>query len=165
MSGPQRQIAALRRATARRERLEQALRAELAQRQVERGPLVEQAHAAQQQVMELDALAQLYRRRAQAMMTGAEPFSIEALTAIRRYVETVDEQLAAARNTAADAQQAVHAKEGEIAAARRSIAQNRGRIDLCMQRITKLERVLEGIAADAEDEEIEEMALARASHA
>jgi predicted nucleic acid-binding Zn-ribbon protein len=95
------------------------------------------------------------------MMTGAEPFSIDNFTSIRRYTETVEERLAHAKSELNEARAAIAAKDEEIAAARRDIAQNRGRIDMCEQRVKKLEAVLDGIAADAEDEETEEMALAR----
>jgi len=63
------------------------------------------------------------------------------------------------------AQQVVAAHDATIANIRSEIAKNRGRIGLCEARIGKLQRVLDGIAADAEDEDIEETALARLARA
>ncbi|MBT2793420.1 type III secretion protein [Paraburkholderia strydomiana] len=157
----QRQITALKRSGARRERLDEALRGALAQRQNERAACYSQADAAAQRHAELEAVVRMYRQRIAAMMTGAEPFSIDNFTSIRRYTETVEERLAHAQSELNEARAAIAAKDEEIAAARRDIAQNRGRIDMCEQRVKKLEAVLDGIAADAEDEETEEMALAR----
>lgn len=159
----QRQITALKRSSARRERLEEALRATLAQRQNERAACCARAEAIALRFEELDAVVNLYRQRIAAMMTGAEPFSIDNFTSIRRYTETVEERLASTNAELAEARAAIAAKDDEIAAARRDIAQNRGRIDMCGARVKKLEAVLEGLAADTEDEETEEMALARLS--
>ncbi|HZZ11821.1 MAG TPA: type III secretion protein [Paraburkholderia sp.] len=158
-----RQITALKRSCARRERLEEALRGALAQCQDERARCCAQADAIAHRNAELDAVVRMYRQRIAAMMTGAEPFSIDNFGSIRRYTEMVEERLAQAQSELTEARAAIAVKDQEIAAARRDIAQNRGRIDLCGQRVKKLEAVLEGIAADAEDEETEEMALARLS--
>ncbi|XUW93406.1 type III secretion protein (plasmid) [Burkholderia sp. M6-3] len=157
----QRQIIALKRSSARRERLEEALRAALAQRQNERAVHSAEADAAAQRHAELDAVVRMYRQRIAAMTTGTEPFSIENFTSIRRYTEMVEERLTHAQSELNEARAAIAAKDEEIAAARRDIAQNRGRIEMCEQRVKKLEAVLDGLAADAEDEETEEMALAR----
>jgi len=99
------------------------------------------------------------------MMAGAEPFSIDTLTAIRLYADEVERAHATALDALMAAQQAVAEHDGTIANTRREIAKNRGRIDLCEARIGKLQRVLDGIAADAEDEDIEETALARLARA
>jgi hypothetical protein len=149
MSAPKRQIAALSRAVSRRQRSEQDLRARLAQFVAARLPLVENEAQARGHAAELEAQARSYRQRISAMMAGAEPFSIDTLTAIRLYADEVDRQHALIEHDAG------------IANTRREIAKNRGRIDLCEKRIGILQRVLDGIAADAEDEDIEETALAR----
>jgi type III secretion system HrpB7-like protein len=161
MNAPKRQIAALSRAVSRRQRFEQALRAQLAQRIAARAPLVGRETQAREQAAALEAQALSYRHRIGAMMAGAEPFSIDTLTAIRRYAEEVERQFAGALEARHAAQEALAAHDGEIAVTRGEIAKNRGRIDLCEARIGKLQRVLDGIAADAEDEDIEETALAR----
>ncbi|WP_109477451.1 type III secretion protein [Paraburkholderia sp. C35] len=161
MSAPKRQIAALSRAVSRRQRFEQDLRARLAQLVAARIALVESEAHARGQAAALEAQAQSYRQRVSAMMSGAEPFSIDTLTAIRLYADEVDRQCAVAREALAAAQQMLAAHDASIAGMRGEIAKNRGRIELCEKRIGQLQRVLDGIAADAEDEDIEETALAR----
>lgn len=165
MNAPKRQIAALSRAVSRRQRAEQDLRARLAQIVASRLPLVESEASTRANAAALDAQAQSYRQRISAMMSGAEPFSIDTLTAIRLYADEVDQQSATAREAWHAAQQTLAAHDDEIAAVRQEIAKSRGRIDLCEARIGKLQRLLDGIAADAEDEDIEETALARLARA
>lgn len=161
MSAPKRQITALSRAVSRRQRSEQDLRARLAQLVAARLPLVENEARARGYAADLETQARSYRQRISAMMAGAEPFSIDTLTAIRLYADEVDRQFAAACDALTAAQQALTAHDAGIASTRGEIAKNRGRIDLCEKRIGILQRVLDGIAADAEDEDIEETALAR----
>ncbi|MFP3550281.1 type III secretion protein [Paraburkholderia sp. SIMBA_049] len=161
MSAPKRQIAALSRAVSRRQRSEQDLRARLAQLVPARLPLVENEAQARGHAAELEAQARSYRERITAMMAGAEPFSIDTLTAIRLYAEEVNRHHATACEAVKAAQHALIEHDAGIANTRREIAKNRGRIDLCEKRIGILQRVLDGIAADAEDEDIEETALAR----
>lgn len=161
MSAPKRQIAALSRAVSRRQRSEQDLRARLAQLVAARMPLVENEARARGYAADLETQARSYRQRISAMMAGAEPFSIDTLTVIRLYADEVDRQYAAASDAVTAAQQALTAHDAGIASMRGEIAKNRGRIDLCEKRIGILQRVLDGIAADAEDEDIEETALAR----
>jgi hypothetical protein len=165
MSAPKRQIAALTRAVSRRQRFEQDLRARLAQLVAARVPLVEREGQARDHAAALEAQAQSYRQRVSAMMAGAEPFLIDTLTAIRLYADEVDRAHAAELDVLTAARQAVAGHDATMAHARREIAKNRGRIDLCEARIGKLQRVLDGIAADAEDEDIEETALARLTRA
>ena len=161
MSAPNRQIAELSRAVSRRQRFEQDLRARLAQLVAARLPLVENEARARGHAAELEAQARSYRQRITSMMAGAEPFSIDTLTAIRLYADEVDRQFAAACDAMMAAQHALATHDAGIASTRGEIAKNRGRIDLCEKRIGILQRVLDGIAADAEDEDIEETALAR----
>lgn len=165
MSAPKRQIAALSRAVSRRQRLEQDLRTRLAQLLTARVPLVEREGQARDHAAALEAQARSYRQRVSAMMSGAEPFSIDTLTAIRLYADEVDRAHSAALDALTAAQQVVAAHDATIANIRSEIAKNRGRIGLCETRIGKLQRVLDGIAADAEDEDIEETALARLARA
>ncbi|MBN3759793.1 type III secretion protein [Burkholderia sp. Ac-20365] len=165
MSAQKRQIAALSRAVSRRQRFAQALRARLAQRVAARTPLVENETRARAHAAALEAQARSYRQRISAMMAGAEPFSIDTLTAIRLYAEDIDTQFSSARDAVTAAQQTLATHDAEIAGTRREIAKNRGRIELCEKRIGALQRVLDGIAADAEDEDIEETALARLARA
>jgi type III secretion system HrpB7-like protein len=161
MSALKRQIAALSRAVSRRQRSEQDLRARLAQFVAARLPLVENEARARGYAADLETQARSYRQRISAMMAGAEPFSIDTLTAIRLYAEEVNRHHATACEAVKAAQHALIEHDAGIANTRREIAKNRGRIDLCEKRIGILQRVLDGIAADAEDEDIEETALAR----
>src|SRR5262249_23316830 len=152
-------------AVARRRRFEQDLRARLAQQMAARAPLAENEARARDHAAALDAQAQSYRQRIYAMLAGAEPVSIDTLTAIRRSADEVDRAHAAALDALSAAQQAMAAHDAATANTRREIAQNRGRIDVCEARIALLQRVLDGIAADAEDDDIEETALARLARA
>ncbi|WGS54179.1 type III secretion protein [Paraburkholderia sp. D15] len=158
-----RRITALKRASARRERKETELRAELDTRRREHMDLSRRVDESVARVAELDAIAIQHRDRIAGMMTGAEPFSIDVFEGCRRYLEVIDAQAQDARAELDTRQQAVVAKEEEIAGARRAIAQNRGRIDVCRQRTTQLEQTLAQIELDAEDEAAEELSLARRS--
>jgi type III secretion system HrpB7-like protein len=156
-----RRISALARASERRERMEADLRAELEARRREHAELQARADDIAQQLMELHAITTDHRARIARMMTGEEPFSLDSFDACRRYLDIVDHEAREAQ-TALDAQHAAIAtKDDEVIAARRAIAQNRGRIDVCRERVRDLERVLERIALDAEDEAAEELTLAK----
>ncbi|MDB5787001.1 type III secretion protein [Caballeronia mineralivorans] len=159
-----RRIAALRRARSRRERMEADLRAVLEARRREHAELQARAGEAEASVARLDTIARDHRERIAGMMTGSEPFSIDIFEACRRYLEIVDAQLGEAQAALQACVDAVAAKAGEMAAARCAIALNRGRIDVCRDRAKQLEKSLDQIAADAEDEAAEELALARRAH-
>jgi type III secretion system HrpB7-like protein len=161
MSTTKRRIAALARASARRERMEADLRAALEARRRERAQLQAQADELAAQVAELDAIAFDHRSRIARMMTGEDPFSLDSFEACRRYLEIVDGKTREAQAALAERHAALAAKDDEVTHARRAIAMNRGRIDVCRQRMRDLERVLEQAALDAEDEAAEELVLAR----
>lgn len=158
-----RRIAALKRASARRERKETELRGELDARRREHAALCRQVEESVARVMELEAIAAQHRERIAGMMTGAEPFSIDVFEGCRRYLEVIDAQTSEARAELDARQQAVAAKDAQVADARRAIAQNRGRIDVCRKRTAQLERTLAQIELDAEDEAAEELSMARRS--
>src|SRR5262249_33244736 len=111
MSAPKRQIAALSRAVSRRQRLEQDLRTRLAQLVPARVRLVEREGQARDHAAALEAQARSYRQRISAMMSGAEPFSIDTLTAIRLYADEVDRAHSAALDALTAAQQVVAAHD------------------------------------------------------
>lgn len=165
MSTTGRRITALKRASARRERMETELRGELDARRREQAELQSRADETAARLAELEAIAAHHRARIAGMMTGAEPFSIDVFEGCRRYLEVVDAQVLEAQAEFDTRRQEVVAKDEQIAAARRAIAQNRGRIDVCRKRTKQLEQTLDQIALDAEDEAAEELALARRSHA
>ncbi|MCR4468320.1 type III secretion protein [Burkholderia sp. SCN-KJ] len=156
-----RRIKALKRASDRRERMETELRAALDARRRERVELQAHVDEATARVAELDAIAVHHRGRIAGLMTGEEPFSITVFDGCRRYLEVVDAQVRDARMELDARRDAVASKDEEIAAARRAIAQNRGRIDVCRERTKQLEQALDQVALDAEDEAAEELALAR----
>jgi len=165
MSTVRRRVAALARASARRERLEPELRTALEARRSERLALQAQADDMALRLLELEALALDHRARITRMMTGEEPFSLDAFDGCRRYVDIIDTQRQEAE-AALDAQRVlVAAKDDEMSAARREIALNRGRIDVCRKRVHELENLLEQAALEAEDEAAEELVLARRSKA
>ena len=95
MNAPKRQIAALSRAVSRRQRFEQDLRAQLAQRIAARVPLVEQEQRANEYAAALEAEVLSYRHRITAMMTGAVvsgPLALLAFAALLARRIAVEEQ-------------------------------------------------------------------------
>jgi type III secretion system HrpB7-like protein len=156
-----RRIQALERASDRRERMEADLRAELESHRREYAHLQAHADELRMRIAELEAIASDHRARIARMMTGEAPFSLDAFDGCRRYLDIIATQ---ARDTQAELEaqhEALAAKDEDIAAARRAIAQNRGRIDVCRERVRDLQRVLERVALDAEDEAAEELTLAK----
>ncbi|MCA8002720.1 type III secretion protein [Burkholderia metallica] len=164
MSYLKRQIAVLQRGVSRRNRVEENLRAELTRQVAARTTLLDQESMARAHAQEIEAQAQSYRCRIHAMLAGAEPFTIDALTALRLYAQGIDEQLVAATSAASEARSALAAHDAEMNNIRQEIGRNRAKIDLSEARIGKLQRQLDMIAADAEDEDTEEAALARMAH-
>jgi type III secretion system HrpB7-like protein len=158
---PRRRIAALARASERRERMEADLRAELETRRREHAALQARADELLERLAELHAIAVDHRSRIARMMTGEEPFSLDSFDACRRYLDIVDHETREAQGALDEQHAAIAAKDEEVISARRAIAQNRGRIDVCRERVRDLERVLERIALDAEDEAAEELTLAK----
>lgn len=165
MSTTKRRIVALERASQRRERKEPDLRAALEARRRERMAAQAQADEAAARVAQLEAVAADHRLRIARMMTGEARFSLDDFEACRRYLEIVDAQTAQALADLDAQRAAVAAKDAEADAARRAIALNRGRIDVCRARAKTLANVLEAAALDAEDEAAEEQTLARRRHA
>lgn len=156
-----RQAAALRQSAARRERHEQTLRATLAGQQGEWDALRVQEQASVAQIAELRARGAGYRARVEQMLSGREPFSIESFDMCRRYLDLLDEQIAAAQTVLDGQREAVARMAGQIAESRARIARNRVRIDTCGSRITAIVARLQQAADDAEDEEAEEAAIGR----
>jgi chromosome segregation ATPase len=161
MNTNRRRIAALSRASARRERMEADLRAALDALRRELAQLQAHADELKARVSELEAIAFDHRSRIARMMTGEEPFSLDMFEACRRYLDIIDARTREACD-ALDAQHAaIVAKQADTQQAQRAIAVNRARIDLCRKRARDLEQVLEQAALDAEDEAAEELALAK----
>lgn len=165
MNTTRRRIAALEGASQRRERKETDLRAQLEARRRERAQAQAQADETAARVAQLEAVAADHRLRIARMMTGEARFSLDDFEACRRYLEIVDAQAAQALAELNARREAVIEKDSEIIEARRAIALNRGRIDVCRARAQTLTRGLEAVALDAEDEAAEEQMLARRRHA
>ncbi|ALX16825.1 hypothetical protein P350_34885 [Burkholderia cepacia JBK9] len=160
-----RRIAALKRAGARRERMEPELRGALDAHRREHAELQARVERTMARLAELDAIAAQQRARIAGMMTGTAPFAIDDFDGCRRYLEVIETQARATQAELDTHRDAMAAKDEQVAQARRAIAQNRGRIDLCRTRTTQLERSLDRIELDAEDEAAEELALARRGRA
>ncbi|MDR3096678.1 MAG: type III secretion protein HrpB7 [Paraburkholderia sp.] len=159
--GAGRRVAALERSRARRQRLDNSLRAALNARREERAER-ERARDAKAQEVEREAeVLRYYQQRIDTMMTGGDVFSLEALNGCRLYIGVVGEKLRVLEAALAQAEALVRESEGAIAQTRREIEQNLGRIDLCGARIAEIRRKQENAASDASDEEAEEAALAR----
>ncbi|WP_233836486.1 type III secretion protein [Paraburkholderia sp. ZP32-5] len=163
MAAGNRQVIALKRSGARREKIEETLRAELRQWQSERAGIVAQEKAWMARVAELEATIDAYRQRIGSMMSGGEAFSIDTFEACRHYIDATE---LLKQNACAELQtqrDALARNDEQIRQTRRGIAQNRGRIDICNERIRQIETRLNALDADAQDEETEEIALARLS--
>ncbi len=160
-SGAGRRVMALERSLARRRRLDDTLRATLA---AHRNALAERERAREAKAQEVAREAEVlrfYEHRIESMMTGAQAFAPDALTACRRYIDVVADKLRVLDAALAQAQERVRESEDAMTQTRREIEQNLGRIDLCGECITQIRRKQDEAASDAADEEAEEAALAR----
>ncbi|GAB6851285.1 type III secretion protein [Paraburkholderia kururiensis] len=161
MTANRRRIAALTRTTERRERLEETLRAALAARREEAVQLAAQRDGKAAEVQQArETLAQCHASIGD-MMGGSAAFSLADLNAAMRYAEVVADRVRVLEADLAALIAACEAKQQEIVTAVRAIANNRGRIELCNERIAALRRRDDEAASDAADEEAEEAALAR----
>ncbi|HVW50637.1 MAG TPA: type III secretion protein SctO [Trinickia sp.] len=161
MPSTDRRTAALERTVERRTQLEETLRAKLASQREEHAMLEAQRDAKREAVRHESDLLQAYRDRIARMMCGDEAFSLADMNASMRYTEIVEQRLRECEKALAEAEQIVRAHEDEVAATIRAIAGNRGRIDLCKERIEDIGRMRANAANDAADEEAEEAVLAR----
>jgi type III secretion system HrpB7-like protein len=156
-----RRVSALERASARRRRLDNTLRAtlavqhsELAQRQAARDARV-------QRVEQEASVLRVYLQRIEAMMSGSESFSLDQMNGSRLYIDVVRERLRAREAELAQSEALVKASTDAIAQTQYEIALNMGRIDLCSEQIDQIRRRHDESASDASDEEAEEIAMAR----
>jgi type III secretion system HrpB7-like protein len=161
MTAADRRIAALRRTSERRMRLEDSLRVTLAAQR-------EQLARAEAQRDDKDAAVQRERELLHAcherigqLMSGGKAFALAEMNASMRHAEIVADRLRVAEGELAALEQAVAVKAQEVAMTLRAIANNRGRIDLCKERVVEIRRTVDDAASDAADEEAEEAALAR----
>lgn len=157
-----RRVAALEQTASRRRRLDETLTAELAARRAEHAQAQRAAQAKAEEVERERALLQSYYDRIGRMMSGGSVVSLTEMTACMRYAEVVADRLRALEGELQMAEQATAERAAQVAAAARAVETNRGRIDVCKERIEELARELDSHATDASDEEAEEAALARA---
>lgn len=161
MPARDRRAAALTRTVERRTRLEETLRARLATQRDEQARLEAERDARREAVRTESELLQACRDRIARMMCGDEAFSLADLNASMRYTELVEQRLRACESELAASEQTLRAKEHEVAATIHAIASNRGRIDVCKERIEDIGRAQANAANDVADEEAEEAVLAR----
>lgn len=157
--------AALRRTVERRTRLEDTLRKKLGTQREQHGRL-EAARDGKRAALQAqrDALQTCHARIA-SMMSDGKPFSLADLNGSMRYADIVAQRVGTCEGELATSEQALSAKEAEIAATVRAIANNRGRIEVCNERIAHIGRARAHAADDAADEEAEEGVLARMNQA
>jgi type III secretion system HrpB7-like protein len=161
MLATDRPTAALLRSVERRTKAEEALRARLAMERDERARLEAERDAKGEAMrLERDRLQDCHERIARLMCDG-RAFSLADLNAGMRYAEAVEQRLRVCEGELATAQAALRAKEDEVAATIRALANNRGRIDVCRQRIDAIGHARADAANDVADEEAEEAVLAR----
>lgn len=161
MKNGTRQIVALKRSGVRREKMEDALRVKLREHQAEGNEIAAREAQWVARVAGLDRVIDVYRQRLTGMMTGGEAFAIDTFDACRRYIESTESLKDDACRELREQQHAHAGNDALIRDTRREIAQTRGRIDVCNNWVSRIESRLDNLAADVQDEEAEETALAR----
>lgn len=157
-----RRIAALEQTVSRRRRLDETLTAALSARRAEEAQARQARDEKASEVRQESELLQAYYDRIGRMMSGGSVVSVTEMTGTMRYAEVVAERLRAREGELQQREAAVADSEQQVAQAARAVANNRGRIDLCNDRIDELRRGEMMQATDIADEEAEETALARA---
>jgi type III secretion system HrpB7-like protein len=157
-----RRIAALERTVSRRRRLDETLTAELSARRAEQSQAQQARDEKASEVSEKAGQLQQYYDRIARMMSGGSVVSVTEMTATMRYADVVAEGLRALEGELQQYEADLADKVQQVAHAVRAVANNRGRIDLCNDRIDELRRGETMQTTDAADEEAEEAALARA---
>lgn len=156
-----RRVVALSVSIRRCERLADALRRELVVRRREVEAQVEQCRLCAARLDEIDDVIAACNARLDAMTCGDEPFSLDGVNELRRYMEVVAERQRA-RAAELEHQQAVlDEREAALMQTRRSIATNDARIEFIKGRASKIERELDHRASDTADDDVQEDALAR----
>lgn len=157
-----RRIAALERTVSRRRRLDETLTAELAARRAEEAQARQSRDDKASEVKQEGEVLQGYYDRIARMMSGGSAVSVTEMTGTMRYADVIAERVRALEGQLQQCDAALADKTQEVAQAVRAVANNRGRIDLCNDRIEELKRGEMMQATDVADEEAEEAALARA---
>ena len=155
-----RRVAALQLTVGRRERLEHALRATLAQAREAHTQAAARRDEQRERVESEREQLRGYHERIAAMMMGGV-LSLAELNATMRYADVCAARLQQSENELAAREADVRDKAQALAAASRAVAVNRSRIELCGERIAALRGAVERHAAEAADDEAQETALAR----
>lgn len=157
-----RRIAALERTVSRRRRLDETLKGELSARRAEEAQARQTRDDKASEVRQENEVLQGYYDRIARMMSGGSVVSVTEMTGTMRYADVVAERVRALEGELQQCEAALADKIQQVAQALRAVANNRGRIDLCNDRMDELQRGETLQASDVADEEAEEAALARA---
>lgn len=147
---------------AKRRRLDRALRETLV---VQRDELEQAERFAQQQRSSLDEAQAVLTgcdHRVEAMLSGDEALSLPVFNQLRDYRVVLVERVSAAQAQLKKAEAEVARRRQAIDETRAQIVRNEGQISVIEQRIEKIEIEIERAQEDAQDEEIEEVMVARA---
>ena len=149
----------------RRRRIDEELRAALAEQRIAHGELVAQQQAREAELYQRTDELRAYDDRLTAMQESRTPVSITLFNQCQEYRAVVAEQKQTADQAVKQAQKAVQKKEEEMVETRRKILKNDGQIEVYEARIRKLKQTLEQAVEDAQDEEVEESMAARSLRA
>ena len=147
---------------AKRRRLAQTLRETLV---AQRAELEQAARFAQQQRSSLDearAVLDGCDHRVEAMLSGHEAMSLPAFNQLREYRVVLLERVTAAEAELRKAEAELARRREAVDETRAQIVRNEGQIAVIEQRIEKIEVEAERAQGDVQDEEIEEIMVARA---
>jgi type III secretion system HrpB7-like protein len=161
MAVSDRRIVALRRAVARRTRMEDELRAVLSKQRTEQADIQEACDNKKAQIDQERSVLKTSEARITEMMTGSSCFSIVEMQGTMRYMDVVMDRIRVLERELDALEQQYRSKTDEISHTAQAIARNRGRIEACDNRISMLMRKLDEKESDIADDEAEEAALAR----
>ncbi|AJK48324.1 type III secretion protein [Burkholderia plantarii] len=156
-----RRAIALNRASDRRRKQNDALRAQLVTQRAALAQRESELVAAREQVERDLAAVQSINDQIDAMMTGAAPFVLDDFNACRIVLGIATERLYASEEQVEVARQAVDDAASAITETNRTIARNLGSVDACQQRIAVMRRGYQRAEDDAADDEAEDGVLAR----
>ncbi|AJY63539.1 type III secretion protein [Burkholderia glumae] len=156
-----RRAIALNRASERRRKQNDALRAQLVAQRAALAQREADLAVAHEQVERDLAAVQSINDQLDAMTTGAAPFVLDDFSACRSVLGIASERLHASEAQLEAARQAVDDAAAAIAGTNRTIARNLGSVDACQQRIAAMRRGYQRAEDDAADDEAEDGVLAR----
>lgn len=146
----------------KRRRLDRALRETLAAQRTELEQAEGFAREKQAAREEANGVLNGCDHRIEAMLTGQEAMSLPHFNQLREYRVVLVERVTAAEAELRRAEADVARRCEEIADTRAQIVRNEGQIDVIERRIEKLKAEAEREEEDRQDDEIEEIMVARA---